>query len=347
MSTPLHVVVTGHRGYLGAHLVEQCRRRGWRVLGLDTGLYDVPGTPPRVLPDAESARDVRDVVAGDLAGADVVIHAAALSNDALGQRFPDAVRDVNVAGTARVADAARDAGARRFLLVSTAGLYVPGPDPRDESSPVGGVTAYRASKQDAESEALGRATGTFGVQALRLPTLFGDSPALRLDLVVNVLVHRACRGEPLALHGDGAQWRPLGHVRDLASLLADAAAAPPGRPSPAVCNLCRPDGNHRIADVVARVAAAFPGIDVQRQPAPPGGGESWQVASAVLPDWMPGARFPTGLDAAIAELRARFDAAPLVAPASEAALRAPWLAAAVASGRRGADLRALALASPA
>jgi nucleoside-diphosphate-sugar epimerase len=346
VSTPLHVAITGHRGYLGAHLVARCRARGFRVLGLDTGLYDVPGTPPRVAADAESRRDVRDVVAADLAGAEVVIHAAALSSDALGQAFPGAIRDVNVAGTARVADAAREAGVRRLLVVSTAGLYAPGPDPCDEASPVAGVTAYRASKADAEAEALARASDAFRVQVLRLPTLYGDSPALRLDLVVNVLVHRACRGQALTLHGDGSQWRPLGHVRDLADLLARAAGASFDAPAPAVCNACTDAMNHRVADVVARVAAAFPGLAVEAHPAPPGGGESWRVGSHRLSAWMPDAAFPTGLDDAIAELRARFAACPPAGAPLEAAWRAPFLAAATASGRLGADLRTVPLASP-
>mgnify|MGYP000889828952 CR=1 FL=1 len=347
MNPPGTVLVTGSRGYLGSCLVPECRARGWRTAGLDCGLYDAEGGPALPEPDVEMRLDVRDVAAGDLRGVGVVLHAAAYSTDPLGEAFPDAAREVNVAGTARLADAARDAGVSRFVLVSTAGAYAPAGDAwSDESSPMEGVTVYRRSKIAAEAEVLARRGPGFEVLVVRLPTLYGDAPSLRLDLAVNGLVRRAVAGGPLELHGDGRQWRPLGHVRDVARLLADAAVAPLDRLDGPVVNACTEAMNHRVAEMVLRVARAFPGIEVVRRPPGPGGGASFRVRSVRLPVLLPAFAPSFTLDDAIVELRRRWESGPPRGEALEACTRAPFLARRIAAGRLDANGRHVVLASP-
>src|SRR5262252_2014832 len=99
--TPLRVLLTGHRGYLGTVLFPMLQDAGHSVVGLDSDLYaactfgdELPAVPGRRL-------DIRDVEPSDLAGVDAIIHLAALSNDPLGDLNPALTHEINHAASVR------------------------------------------------------------------------------------------------------------------------------------------------------------------------------------------------------------------------------------------------------
>src|SRR5262249_59766682 len=105
-------------------MVPFLRAAGHRVDGLDLGLYegcDLGPAPEDV--GARPPRDMRDAQPGELAGYDVVICLAALSNDPLGDLNPAATYSINLDGTLTLARAARQAGVGRFLFASSCSLY--------------------------------------------------------------------------------------------------------------------------------------------------------------------------------------------------------------------------------
>ena len=80
----MRVLLTGHKGYIGAVAVPLLRAAGHAVTGLDTDLYagcDF-GAPLETIP--ELRKDLRTLTCADLGGFDAVVHLAALSNDPLG-----------------------------------------------------------------------------------------------------------------------------------------------------------------------------------------------------------------------------------------------------------------------
>src|SRR4051794_23965196 len=81
---------------------------------------------------------------------------------------------------------------------------------------------------------------------------------MRFDLAVNGMTWGAWSTGVLPLMRDGTQWRPLMHVRDAASAIRFVLGQPPGRVSGRVLNAGPRDGNVRLADLAARVAAALP-----------------------------------------------------------------------------------------
>jgi nucleoside-diphosphate-sugar epimerase len=87
----MRVLVTGHRGYVGAAMVPILLKAGHQVSGYDSDLYErCSYGPGGDLTDVPALRkDVRDVEPADLEGFDAVIHLAALSNDPLGNLDPD------------------------------------------------------------------------------------------------------------------------------------------------------------------------------------------------------------------------------------------------------------------
>ena len=106
----MKVLVTGHRGYIGAEMAPAIRDAGHEVVGLDIGLYDDCDfvIPPDDFPTVDV--DLRDITAADLEGFDAVVHLGALSNDPLGDLNAQLTYDINLDASVRLAQAAKDAG---------------------------------------------------------------------------------------------------------------------------------------------------------------------------------------------------------------------------------------------
>ena len=84
----MHVLVTGHKGYIGSVMVPMLIGAKHKVVGLDSDLYQkcTFGDPVPEIPYLK--KDIRDVAASDLEGFDAMVHLAALSNDPLGNLDP-------------------------------------------------------------------------------------------------------------------------------------------------------------------------------------------------------------------------------------------------------------------
>ena len=139
--------ISGGAGFLGLHLARRLVAEGHQVRTLDVVPLDDAGLEHSV---EELRGDIRDPdgVRALVAGADVVVHAAAALPI---QASRASIRSVNVGGTENVLHAAHDAGVRRVVFISSTAVYgVPEKHPIEESDPLVGVGAYGESKIDAE-----------------------------------------------------------------------------------------------------------------------------------------------------------------------------------------------------
>ena len=149
----MRVALTGASGYTGGRLLETLRGRGDEVSALvrSASLSERLRTSGARLVEGDlGSRDaIRDLVTG----ADAVLHVAAVYRTA---GHPDSYyRDVNVRGTARLLEAAAEAGVGRFVHTSTVGVHghVKEP-PADETAPVAPGDIYQETKAEAEALAL-------------------------------------------------------------------------------------------------------------------------------------------------------------------------------------------------
>jgi nucleoside-diphosphate-sugar epimerase len=124
---------------------------------------------------------------------------------------------MNAVATERLAQACKRRGIARFVFGSSASLYDGiGPGMFDERTEVRPRGAYSHSKKYGEDALLRAADDRFAPTILRQGTVYGWSPRMRFDLVVNTFLKDAVTAGKLYLHGGGWQWRPLVDVTDVA-----------------------------------------------------------------------------------------------------------------------------------
>jgi nucleoside-diphosphate-sugar epimerase len=214
------ILVTGGAGYVGAVTVRALLEQGLAVRVLDRMMFGSRGI--------DAVRDKLDLVEGDIRrfdpavfdGITAVIHLAGLSNDPMAEFNPQANHAINAEATRSLAQAAKQAGVRRFLYASSASLYDKGLDAgdelRDETSHVEPRAAYAVSKYEGEKAVLALKADDFVPAALRKGTVYGYSPRMRFDLVVNTFLKDALTKGVLTVFAGGEMWRPLVDVSDVA-----------------------------------------------------------------------------------------------------------------------------------
>jgi nucleoside-diphosphate-sugar epimerase len=257
------VLVTGHQGYIGSVLCPLLRDHGHSVVGLDTGYFEGCDFLAPPAPSATIRRDARDLRPSDLEGIDAVIHLAALSNDPLGQLDPQLTDAINHRASVRLAEAARAAGAQRFIFSSSCSMYgVGNGEAVDETAAFHPVSAYAQSKVDAERGIAALANDSFSPVFLRNATAYGVSPRMRVDLVLSNLVGWALTTGEIRILSDGSPWRPLVHIRDIAAAMIATLSAPRAAVHNQAFNVGRDSDNYQVCDIAAIVRRAVPASKV-------------------------------------------------------------------------------------
>ncbi len=253
------ILVTGGAGYIGCIAVRQLLDKGEAVRVFDKLYFGEDGLA--------DVRDKIEMVQGDirtfdpavLDGCDAVLHLAGLSNDPTAEFNPKANEEINTHGTDVVAKACKAAGIKRFINASTCSIYDLGfyaPDfLRDEESEVKPRAAYAVSNYDAERLLLDMADARFCPVILRQGTVYGWSPRMRYDLVVNTFVRDAIAKGTLTVHAGGEMWRPLVDVTDLCRVYIACVEAPEDRVHGKIFNVV--GKNYRILELAHWVREAL------------------------------------------------------------------------------------------
>lgn len=275
--TGRHIIVTGGAGYVGSVLVGALLSRGDKVTVIDNLSIGDAGIADYLLnPRFDLVRaDIRDAdaltgirrQAGEKGGSDVtaLVHlAAVVGYPACRAAGPEAVWEVNVGGLRRTSELAVSLGAERFVFASTYSVYGRADDgPVDETSDLHPQSLYAESKIAGEAALKETLLGSACAPVIfRFSTIYGVSPRMRFDLIVNQFVMEAWTRKKLLLF-QPRQSRSLVHVRDVAAGIILGLDAPLDRVDGKTFNLGDESGNHTKEEIATEICRALPGTLVE------------------------------------------------------------------------------------
>ena len=273
MSTSRHdasfVLVTGGAGYIGCHLVPALLDDGYRVRVFDVMFYGDAGL--------DRVRDRIEVVEGDIRkvpenlfnGVSAIINLAGLSTEPAAEYRPEANQEINFTAAVNLARLAKQKRVRRFIQASSGSIYDVGAGHPEkdilhtEDSPVAPFRIYSITKREAEKRILAMADDSFTPVVLRKGSVYGYSPRMRFDLVVNAFVLNAMQTGCLVLHNGGEMWRPLLSIQDAAAAYKLMLEAPAENVSGEIFNVT--NGNYRISELALRVRHKLEELNIRCQ----------------------------------------------------------------------------------
>ena len=212
------VLVTGGQGNIGSVLCPFLEKSGFDVIAIDAGFFKDSILNSFHYESAlftEKKLDVRDISASDLSGIDAVVHLAGISNDPMGKMDQALVYDPTREYTKNIALLCRELRIK-FIFASSCSVYGVGNDELlDENSKVNPQTGYSLNKWQIEQDLIKISNSNFSPIALRFATVFGPSPRIRFDTVINMLCGMAVADKKIILNSDGSAWRPNIHILDV------------------------------------------------------------------------------------------------------------------------------------
>ena len=316
-------LVTGGAGFIGSNIAEALLGRGDCVRVLDnfsTGRRENLAT----LAGVELVEgDLRDpaTVRRAVEGVDGVFHQAALRSVPRSVDDPLSSNEVNVTGTLILLQACREAKARRLVYASSSSCYGDDPAlPKVETLPTRPVSPYAVSKLAAEHycHVFARLYGLETV-SLRYFNVFGprQNPESKYSAVIPRFLDQALRGEPLEVHGDGAQSRDFTYIDNVvqANLLACTVPGVGGEVFNIACGT-----RHSVLEI-ARTVETLLGRAVTIQHTPPRSGDVRHTHASIakaerLLGYRPTVSFDEGMRRTVAHLRAELAATPAARTAS-------------------------------
>ena len=216
----MKILVTGGAGYLGSILCRKLLDKGYEVRMIDTFWY---GKKPieNLLKNKNFEiieGDIRNLVVTlkAMKGVDTVIHLASLVGMPASSIEPKSSEEINYLATKNIAELCQLHNIGTYIFASTCSVYGSQSNTiLTEKSACDPFDFYAKQKYLSE-----RATGWLNraPTILRFGTLFGVSPRMRFDLVINLFIAQAIKEGKITVNG-GNQIRPFLHVSDAADSL--------------------------------------------------------------------------------------------------------------------------------
>jgi UDP-glucose 4-epimerase len=259
----MKVLVTGGAGYIGTELVERLTQDSQveEVIVYDNLtrknynlflFHNLPGNKVRFIEgDILDSRRLGKVVQG----VDAIVHLAARVTTPFAAQDPHFFEQVNHWGTAELVYAVEESNVKQFIYVSSGSVYGFSEGMVDENTTPAPKTYYGSSKKRGE-EHVERLQDKCNTQIIRLGNVYGFSPSMRFDAVLNRFMLEANMNNRISIHGSGKQERPFIHISQVVDALSQVVkkAIPSG-----TYNLV--EHNLSVLDIVDNLKALYPNLE--------------------------------------------------------------------------------------
>lgn len=205
-------MITGGSGYFGTALNLYLSNKGHEVWSYDAGFFKDNWLGPPVKLN-EKWIDARDITETDIQLYDAIIHFAGISNDPLKQLSEDELHRPSLIYTNNLANICKKLG-KKFIFASSCSVYGYSKEIVDETSQPNPLTPYSATKLQIEKILNELKDETWQPIILRFATIFGFSPRMRFDTVINMFCGMVACHENIILNSNGAAIRPFVFLDD-------------------------------------------------------------------------------------------------------------------------------------
>lgn len=268
-TSPGKVLVVGGAGYVGSVLVRELLERGYAVKVFDRLYYGDLGIKEIADRIELEVGDMRTLHPSILEDVNAVINLGGLSNDPTAEYNPKANHEMNTIATEKLATLCKEMGVKRHIFASSCSIYDVGEGNEekdvllDEAAEVNPRAAYSSSKYEAERILLSMADENFCPVILRKGTIYGFSPRMRYDLVVNTFVRYALEKGYMTIFFGGEMWRPVVEVRDVAKAYIRCLQADEDKVRGQIFNVAY--RNFRISELALHVREGLREVGVEAE----------------------------------------------------------------------------------
>ena len=243
------ILIVGSQGYLGSRLTKYLKDFGYQCSAIDTGFFAEGVLIPEDLMPTIS-KDARLIVESDLRDCDTLILLAGISNDPFGNMSSEQIYDPTRDYALHIASMCKKLGVQ-FIYPSSCSVYGAAAldDFLSEESKTNPQTPYSLNKLQVEDGLSSLAGGSFSPIALRFGTVYGLSPRIRFDVVINMLCGLALITNKVTLNSNGMAWRPHLHIDDVCESFRCCIEWNPKLGNLTILNVGQNKDNFRVVDI--------------------------------------------------------------------------------------------------
>ncbi len=248
-----NILVVGSDGYLGSKITDYLiSKKKYECTGLDIGYFKKSLLYKKKKIKKLKIKNANELSYNYVCKFDVVLMLAGISNDPFNNLSHKKIYDPTLRYAVKIAKICKKAKVR-FIFPSSCSVYGYGKKLFNENDKVNPLTAYSSNKYNIERELEKLSDKNFSPIALRIATVYGVSPMIRFDVIINMLVAMSVIKNQIILNSNGLAWRPHVYIDDVCEAFKCSIDWDYNKGKLMVLNLGSNQNNLKIIDIAKMI----------------------------------------------------------------------------------------------
>jgi nucleoside-diphosphate-sugar epimerase len=256
------ILVLGSQGYIGTRLTNHLQGYGYNVSGIDLGTFAGCSISENFTESSTTKKDVATVTKKEIQDFDVVVNLASRSNDPTSNIESSVYYEPAVNFSQYIARICSELGVK-YIFPSSCSVYGAADGICDETSPTNPITDYSKSKLKIEKALSNLANENFTPVALRFATVFGFSPRMRFDIVVNMFTGMLLTENKILMNSNGMSWRPHIYIEDVLEAFRCVIETNQNSGELEIFNVGNNANNLTILETAKLISSLFPSSSIE------------------------------------------------------------------------------------